>query len=286
MRAIRTCIFASLVAACGGGSGDKVDALIIIPDAPPDAAPDAFELVFDFSCMGNSQPAAMANVTLGGAAGEVVANGATPALQASHSAKIDLCDGTSTTCTGNDELDTVTTPASGCPQMGCPFTFDMQATGGSPLDLYVKATKAGNRTSYIYPHAPVTADVANIPAFMFSNTLVAGLALIGINQEAGKGIVLVALTDCTNAPITDTANIVLSIKQNGQAVQGTTELDVSQFAAQLAGTYAIFNVPAGTTQTPNAVTEIGATWKGKPLRAHNVTVFADATTATQLRPGF
>ena len=290
MRAIRTCVFAMLFAACGGGGeSKKPDALIIIPDAAPDAPPDAFEPVFDFTCMGNAEPTtAAANVTVSGFASEVVVSGMQPTIQAAHSAAISICNASSTTCTGQDELDTLTTPDSGCPQMGCPFTSDPLATGGTPLDLYVRVSKSTNWTSYIYPASPVTANAANVPAAMFSQGVITGLALAGIvTQDETKGILLVALTDCANAPITDTENITLSVKQNGMDVQDTDLLDLGMYAPELAGSFAVFNVPAGPSDMDPAVaTEVGATYKGTAMRAHVVNVYRNSTTATQLRPGF
>ena len=281
MRAIRTCLLAVL-AACGGGGDSKPDAHIIIPDAAPDAAPDAFEKVYDFSCMGNSAPTtATANLTLGGTVGEVVVNGVTPAVQAAHNATVDVCKGTSVTCTNTDKLDTKTTPASGCPNTGCPYTSDSLATGGTPLDIFVKTSKVGDRTTYIYPPSPITASVNNLPAVMFSTAALQALGLVGISQDAGKGMMLLAVTDCANMPITE--NVTLSIKQDNQPVQGTSEVDLGQY---IPGTKAIFNVPAGDQTTPHAATEVGATYKTQALRVHIVTVFADATTATVVRPGF
>lgn len=261
--------------------------MVIVPDAPPDAPPDAFEQVFDFSCMGNSQPAAAQTVTLSGFAAEIVlGQGGQPDIQPSHSATVEFCNASSTTCTNADLLDTQTTPMMGCPATGCPFTSDALTTGGTPLDLYSKVSKTGLRTTYIYPSAPVTANVANIPGAMFSPALISLLGAIGIDQTAGNAIMLIAITDCASMPISDTANTTIVLKQGGVAVQGTMQLDLSQADPALAGTYAIFNVPAGTVEQGSLVTEVSGMYKTKALRTHEVRAFRDATTATQLRPGF
>ncbi len=288
MGILRTCAFVSLTlvtllgAACGGSDDKPVDAMIIIPiDAAPDAPPDAFEPTFDLSCLGNPAPTtAAATVTLAGVAVEVaVTTGGMPQIQASHGATIDVCEGTCAGGTGNFLLDTQTTAATGCPATGCPFTTDALSTGGTPLDVYLRVTKSTNRTTYLYPPSPLTANFANVPALTFTNTAIAFLGAVGIMQDAAKGNLILAITDCSNMPITDTDRIALTIKQNGTAVAGTTELNAAMFSGMLAGTYLVFNVPPG-------VIEIGATYKGMTLRAHNVTVVAGATTASTVRPGF
>jgi hypothetical protein len=289
MRAIRLCLSSVLLAsaACGGGSNTEPDAAKIFLDAPIDAPPpDAFEPTFDFTCMGNTQGAAAANVTLSGFAAEVVIAGMAPDIQPSHGAKVDFCKASSTTCTNADLLDTMDTPANGCPATGCPFTSDALATAGTPLDLYSKISKAGVRTTYIYPSAPVIADVMNIPGVMFTPGVLAALAFVGIDQMDGNGILMIAITDCANMPISDTANTTIVLKQGGQVVQGTQQFDLSQADPALAGTYAIFNVPAGTMAEGSLVTEVSGMYKTKALRTHDVRAFRDATTATQLRPGF
>ena len=262
--------------------------VMIIPDAPPDAPPDAAEPVFDFSCMGNTQGAAAANVTLSGFAAEIVIAGTMPDIQPAHGAVVDVCKATSIACTNTDQLDTMTMPDMGCPATGCPFTSDMLATGGAALDVYAKVSKAGDRTTFIYPAAPVVANVTNIPGAMFTPGIIAALGLVGITQTAGNAIMLVAVTDCANMPISDTANLSIVLKQDGAVVAGTTQFDLSQADPALAGTYAIFNVPAGPAagNDPSKVTEVSGTYKTKALRAHSVRTFRDATTATQLRPGF
>jgi hypothetical protein len=89
-------------------------------------------------------------------------------------------------------------------------------------------------------------------------------------------------------PISDTANLTLVLKQDGTALSGLQQFDLSQADPALAGTYAIFNVPAGPAagNDPSKVTEVSGTYKTKALRPHSVRTFRDATTATQLRPGF
>jgi len=266
--------------------------MIIIPDAPPDASPDAFEPTFNLGCVGNTQGAAAANVTLSGFAAEVVLSGVQPDIVPAHNATVQVCKASSTTCTNTDQLFTFTTPMNGCPATGCPFTSSSLATGGTALDVYAKVSKGtgptANWTTYIYPAAPIIANVSNAPGVMFTDGVVSALSLAGIvTQDPNKAMMLVAVLDCADMPITDTANLNLMIKQGGTAVAGTTLFDASQLDPTLAGTFAVFNVPTGDVATPTSVvTEVAGTYKTTTLRAHSVRVFPGGTTGTQLRPGF
>jgi hypothetical protein len=288
MRAIRIALFASLaatLAACGGGSEKEPDAMVIPPDAAPDAPPDAPPETANLSCVGNSQPAAAANVTLSGFAAEVVVNGVTPDITPAHSATIDICKASSTTCLNTDRLDQKTTAPNGCPATGCPFTSASLATNGSPLDVYAKITKGTTLPTYVYPQAPVVANVTNIPGVLLTTGAVSALAGFGvIEYTAGQGLMLVALTDCANMPLTAMTNVV--VKQGGTVV-AAEKLDLGSFDPSLAGTFIISNLPAGPdAQNPSVVTEISGTYKTTTLRTHEVRVFRDSVTATQLRPGF
>jgi hypothetical protein len=289
MRAIRTVLLA-LVAACGGGSSKDIDAMVmVIPDAAPDAPPDAFEPIYDFSCMGNAQGAVSANVQLSGFVLEVVLNGITPDIAPAHDAVVDACKAASDTCVTQDLLDSQTMPANGCPATGCTYTSSMLATGGTALDIYLKVSKGTNRQTFVYPASPVTKNVPNIPAVMLTQQVIQALRAAQIvDQDPVKAILIVRATDCMDAPISDAANpLSFSIKQDGQAVQGTTELNAGDIDPMLAGTFIVFNVPVGGGDDPvPALTEVSAMYKGKALRAHEVKAFPSGTTATQLRPGF
>jgi Flp pilus assembly protein TadG len=81
-------------------------------------------------------------------------------------------------------------------------------------------------------------------------------------------------------PITDSANVTITVKQGGTAVAGTTVLDASQFDSMAAGTFLVCGVPA------NPTTEVSAMYMGHQLLAHNVKTVAGDTTATILVPGY
>jgi hypothetical protein len=257
MGTLRTCAFlaVALLVACDSDGKKNVDAMIIVPDSPPDspsidAPPDG---------------------PIGGTVQEVVVVNNQPSIQPAQNAVVDICRGN---CIGMMNLDTQgPTPASG------DFMSMALNTGGMPFNVYVQATKAGNRTSLVFPPSPLTTSVTGIPVLTFTNSAFNLLALLGIMQDPMKGNVVLAVTDCSSMPIGDTGNLMVTVKQGGSDVMGTDVLDAGTLDPALAGTFFIFNVPAGTT-------ELGAVYNGMTLRAHDVRVAAATTTATLVRPGF
>ena len=161
------------------------------------------------------------------------------------------------------------------------FSVGPHPTGGVPYDSLMLVQRDGNRTTYLFPSSPLTGDNTGVLIPIMQNAFIAQLNALGISQAANKSLVGLQLVDCTNTPITDTANVKLSIKVDGMDVTGfgTSIINAGQFSADFAGDWFIANVPAGTT-------EVGATWNGMPLRTRTITTIAGTTSQTQLRPGF
>jgi hypothetical protein len=157
------------------------------------------------------------------------------------------------------------------------FAMTAQDTGLVPYDGYLKATKADNRDSYVYPPSPFIADQADIPVLMLAGDIF-GFAvqfLMG-TQDAGNGAIGTAIVDCSNTPID---GATLSVTQNGAAVGNTH--DAGLLAAQAAGVFLTFNVPPGETVITATYTVGSTTHTWRP---HTVTSFADATTTTIATP--
>lgn len=269
----------ALAAACGDdGGAAKADAAVEIDakvwmDAAIDAPP-----MFDLTCIGNSAPAnATANITLSGFAQELDVNPLTFAFSQDPivDADVKACD--SVACNGPaDGSDT--TDAQG------DWSIGPISTGGAPLADYLELTKTNVRTNLVYPHAPFVADQAMIPFLTFGTTL-SGLIgqLYDDCADPTDPLLFVAVTDCANSPITDTANLAVTIRQGGTPVAGAMVHDLSQLPmapAQVAGLFLVCGVPA------NDATEVGATYNGMTLLAHSVKTIASGTTSTQVRPGY
>ncbi len=236
-------------------------------DAPPP--------MYDFSCMNNPAPmngGATANITLSGTAQELALNGTTPTIQAAAGASLTACKGGAANCTGGNKLaGPVTSANDGSWSLG-PIP-----TGMNPLDGYVSLTKNGDRPTYIYPPQALEMDQGMIPALAFTTAAFNGITLfLQIQQDAGKGNLGIAVTDCANMPI-DGATV--TVEQNNAPVPNTTDLDAGMLSSQGAGVHLIFNVPVGDTT-------VSASLGAQPLLAHVVHVFADSTTATIVRPGY
>lgn len=253
--------------ACGSDGGSAT------PDAAVDAAPDAKVFmdapapVYDFSCMGNAAPTtATAMIDISGTVQRVSGSILSPSVAAGVDVDVDVCVDQ---CTGADKKATTKSGSNG------DFSLTGLATGGAPYDVYLRASKTGDRTVFVYPPAPFTESPPTVPVGTFSG----GFFPTQV-QSTSNGMIVVALVDCANTPITDTSNVDLSVKQNGTEVTGTTEVDASMFSSMLAGGFLIFNVP------PDEATTIGAMYKSQELRAHVVRVVADTTTETLLRPGY
>lgn len=269
LRAVATIAAIAFSAACGDDAATP-DAPIVIADAAIDAPPDAYvpdAPNYDFSCVPNAVPTtATATVTIGGTAREI-AGLSGPTL--SSGAQITACRGD---CMNGDLLDTQTTGSAGT------FTSIAIQTGGTPVDGYLRATKANFRTTYVYPASPLTQNLPGVPVFILGDTVVAGLAQFGITQAPAKSIVGIAVTDCAQPPVPIPGAIV-SVTQNGTAV-GDAPFDVSTLDPQGEGAFIIFNVP------PGANTVVHATYNGMTLREHTVNAVAGTTTMTQVKPGF
>jgi len=105
-------------------------------------------------------------------------------------------------------------------------------------------------------------------------------------QGSGTGLVGIEVTDCDNTLITDTANIMLSVTQNGSAA-GQTPIDIGKVVsgagltglAGLNGLFLVCDVPAGTTT-------LDATYMSKKFLTNTITVVGSDATEAVLRPGY
>jgi hypothetical protein len=142
-------------------------------------------------------------------------------------------------------------------------------------------TADGSRRIFAYPPQPLVGNPPELQIMTFSPLLLQFGSQFGCPQhDENNGIIYVRVTDCADKTIGDTANTKIVIKQGGNVVTGTNIVDLSSQSPEAAGSWLICNVPA------NAVTSIGATYKGMNMLAHDVKVVAGTSTETSVRPGY
>ena len=274
LRAVMSAALLSF-AACSGDGAAKPDAPLIHLDAAIDAIPDSPPPVdapsYDFTCLNNTAPTAIAaTVTVAGLAQEVVINGTTPGIQANANVSIKACKGD---CMNANNLGTTTSSATGT------YSTAALTTNGVALDGYLDATKANDRRTLVFPPSPLAQSQSNVPILQFSNSAFAALDLINIidppQNDQTNGLIGIVVTDCMNMPIN---GATVTVQQNGSDV-GSQKLDLGALAAQATGTWLIPNVPPGNTT-------VNAAYGGMNFRAHIVVSVIGATTTTGVRPGF
>ncbi|HEY5923646.1 MAG TPA: hypothetical protein VIV11_18320 [Kofleriaceae bacterium] len=271
MRKISAVLFI-VATACGNDSTVSPDAAPQ-PDGPPDAAPDAFVRLPDFSCMGNSAPAtAPADVTITGGGAPAQMLYATTDLQYTPPTTITAVPVENAKIAG---FRTGTAAQQGTDNTNATGDWSFMMAGVTPIDGYLTATKTGHRNYRFYPPSPLAMDTTVPPLLLLNNETFNLLVQFSQkDQEAGNGTVGLAVLDCANMPIT---GAMISVKQGGTEYADDAHVySLDQFQA---GLYFIFNVPPG-------VTTVTATYNGMALRAHDIAVLAATTSTTAVRPGF
>jgi hypothetical protein len=272
MRNLQACLVVAL-AACGSSSGSKqIDASVAIDakaidakvflDAPTPDAPN-----YDFTCFGQQNPTTAAN--------PISAAGTTETLNSQFQqtpvggVTVEACPASSFTCPASGTGARLATTTSDATQGT--FTLSTVATGGTPLDAYIKAAKTGERTSYVYPPNAITADIAMIPVLMLSNAQLATLGLVlGASPNAADAIVVIVPVDCQNNPV---MGATVSVKQ------GSTEVG-TQYS--LMGATIVTDVPPDSAANGTTIT---VTYGSMTFPVRTVTAFGASDISTTVRPG-
>jgi hypothetical protein len=153
-------------------------------------------------------------------------------------------------------IDSATTDAQGN------FTMTV-ATGGVPLDGYVKASKTGYVDTYAYPSAPLPANTAITLTVVTPTEFNLLAASMSVTPTAGDGALAIRPVDCTGAVV---------------AAATVSTSPASAPHSDGSGDFFEFNLAPGT------VTVTG-TYQSHTFRSHPVVSFADAVTITIVAPG-
>lgn len=275
LRACFVVAISALAAACGddGGAMKIADASIDTPSPDAKIFMDAPPPMFDFTCTANTTAPtnAAAMITIGGTVQAVGFSGGSLSIDPVDGASVKLCESGAANCTGGNTDGSATTNAQGEWSIG-PF-----ATAGAAQDDFVDMSGSVRQT-FVYPASPFVADQANVPVLTFGTG--ADLILGGLGCSSSASIIGLAVTDCAGAPVTDSANVVITVKQGGTTVPNLTVVALGDNVPEAAGTFLICGVPA------NAATEVSAKYMSTNFIAHTVKTVAGTTTATIVIPGY
>lgn len=118
------------------------------------------------------------------------------------------------------------------------FALASVASGGHPLHAYLKATKQGFRTTFLYPPFPLTTNATAVPLPTMSDAMFTSLvSSLGVSQDDHKnGVLLVEVADCKGDPV---VGATLSVTRGNAATGDIHDLGNGQFI--------VFDVPDGKT---------------------------------------
>jgi hypothetical protein len=159
------------------------------------------------------------------------------------------------------------------------FTLSVPSDGG-PLNGYLKTTKAEFKDAYLYPPAPITANIA-APVNMIKPATWDTLVSFAIGQgaqQAGKGLIALVVVSGLTAESTPVAGATVTSSpastvryNNGLFPNGTT-------ATAADGIAFLFNVASDVAVT------VSATKTGSTFTSHSVKAWPDQFTTTLVTP--
>lgn len=250
-RFVRLVSILALAAACGKDSSSPTP-----PPPPPPPPPPA-----SFTCLGGSlpttatDPVVVSGVVQGNVTAPAPVSGAT--LDAFRTGNVTALATTTSAANGNYALSI--------------------ATGGTPVDGYVRVTKTGYLDLYVYPPVPLVANSTQSLLLLTTSEFGFLGTLAGVTQTAGNGFVAVIVTGCNGtsfAGATVASNPAATVRYNG-----TNGLPSSTATSTRPdGVAYIFNLTAGDVI-------VSADSGSKTLRQHTVNARADVFTLTRVRPG-
>ena len=150
------------------------------------------------------------------------------------------------------------------------------ATGGTPVNGFLRVRHSGYMDAYGYPSRPLAADLTNNNVLMITTNEFAFLGTAaGVTQTTGNGFMGVVVKDCsgtTLAGATVTTNPAGTVRYNASGAPSQTATTTASD-----GVAYVFNLPVGNVT-------VMATVSGHTLRQHVVNVRADVITVTEIQP--
>ena len=242
---------------CGDSSQDQVDAQIDAAgvDTPPIGA--------NIGCLGQPLPgSAPDTVTFSGNTFTLGLGGSTPVTTASVAVHATADDAVLAGPTPTDMTGTFAIPV---------------ATGGRPLDAYVRVTESTFLATKLVPATATFADVTDIPGLLLNDQALNLLQLFGAVHTPGNGVITVRVLDCDGVPI-EGATVTTTPSADRIVYRDANGLPSRTAAATAAdGLALLFDLSPGDYVVD---AEIAAT----SLREHSVSVAGDEVVATDVVP--
>lgn len=147
---------------------------------------------------------------------------------------------------------------------GGAFSTGTVASGGHALHAYLKATKAGYRTSFFYPAVPFAENASNlvVPAISDADFETVKTALGATQDDKHNGVLLVEVKDCTGAPL---PGATLRVHRGNSPNSLGQAFELGGIIPSAKGAYIVFNVPDGKVF-------VSASYSGTMLPEHDVMV--------------
>jgi len=229
---------AALIAACGGDSGGPAAGFECVNDALPTTAPAVVQV--DGQILGN----ALSPGPISGAIVTAFKTGVAESLA----------------------VDTSNTPG---------FYAVSIATGGTPVNGYLRATHSGQVDTYAYPARPLAANLTTNVLMPTQSELDFLAVAVSVTQSASNGFIGVVVKDCSGNPVAGASvstNPGGTVKYNSGGAPSGTATSTSDD-----GVAYVFNVPAGNVT-------VRANGGGETLREHAVNARAGKVTLTEIQP--
>jgi hypothetical protein len=152
----------------------------------------------------------------------------------------------------------------------------------TPVDAYVRFTRASYATTYLYPPEPLFESVSNLDGLMVQSSIVPFVYVLAgaPTYEPANGSALVAVVDCAGTPIEGASIAIDDLDPTGGDigyVNGPMSASASATQTDATGIGIGFNVLVGDTTAH-------ATYMGVPLQSNDIRIYANAVTVTIVHP--
>lgn len=160
------------------------------------------------------------------------------------------------------------------------YSMTITTTAGQPLDGFLKATKTGLTVTYLYPPAPISADIMAPLNMVTTSSFGLIKQLCGGLPDGGPGIIALIVVNGGTAQSMPVGGATIT---TSPAAEKNCYNSAQGFPASQATATATDGVAYGVNVAPGAVT-VNAAKTGSTFKSHGVKAFADSLTTTIVTP--